>query len=149
MKLIQISGWLSLVVHLGVRTRLELRFLLLNPVFSSVPWLNHQRIPCLNKLNNLLCPLLLKLSTKKKKYKMWQLFTSGFIPLWEHLDLSTVAPCQWQMEALRLPSHHPLPFMVSRDFLLSFVTQLQSSCCWEAPAFPLSQGSFPKHPHGV
>ena len=69
MKLIQISGWLSLVVHLGVRTRLELRFLLLVSVFSSVPWLNHQRIPCLNKLNNLLCPLLLKLSTKKKSIK--------------------------------------------------------------------------------
>ena len=75
------------MVHLlGIRTRLELRFLWLNPVLYSAPWFNHQRILRLNKLNNPLCPLLLKISTKKK-YKIRELFTSGFILLWEHLDL--------------------------------------------------------------
>lgn len=119
------------MVHLlGIRNRLELRFLWLNPVLYSAPWFNHQRILRLNKLNNPLCPLLLKISTKKKSIKLGNylhlaLSSCESIWIWE-----PVAPCQWQMEAQRLPSHHPLPFMVSRDCLLSFVTQLQSSCCW-------------------
>lgn len=98
--------------------------------FLLVSWINHQRILCLNKLGDSCILYCWSFLPKEMKWiKIGELFTSGLVLLESIWISEQVALCQWQMEALRLPCHHPLPFMVSRDFLLSIVTQLQNSCC--------------------
>lgn len=119
---------------------------------SSAPiqdCLNHPIISCLSKLNNPVYPLLLKLSTRKKKsiklgnclhLALCSVRAFGFESKWHP------ASDEWRHPD-RLPSLHPLPFMVSRDGLLSFVTQLQSSCWWgsHVPTLP-AQPSYPSPP---